>query len=193
MNSGIYDTHDGEIKRIDKPLLNDTIVINYPEDTRHIQRNTDNYRNKSTCTTNTTNEYKEANRNAMNSEIYDTHDGKIIRIDKPLLNDTIVINYPEDARTQHAQRQDTHCTDDTNIVIMDKPRLNDGSAQEQQCHHHNTHNTDNQADHDAPTYATHKPHTNHPIDNEQDTHPQHTDKIDAHLRCPQALDEPEKC
>jgi hypothetical protein len=61
---------------------------------------------------------------------------------------------------------------------MDKLRLNDGSAQEQQCHHRNTHHTDNQTDHAAPAYSTHKPYTNNHIDNDQDTHPQHTDKTD---------------
>ena len=111
--------------------------------------------------------------------------------------------------SQDTQGTDPPATDDTNIVIMDKPRLNDGSAQEQKCHHHNTHHTDNHVKHDAPAHATGKTYTNYLTDNQQDMHPRHTDKPDAslrapnfdiinkvypiHLRRPQALAEPGKC
>ena len=99
MINEIYDTDDSEINRIDKPLFNDPTVIRYSKtqhDTNRYskqnQSNTDNkYENKSECTSNTMNQYKEANRNAMINEIYDTDDGEINRIDKPLLNDPTVI------------------------------------------------------------------------------------------------------
>ena len=144
---------------------------------KHNQHNTDNQRRKSTCTTNTMNEYKDADRNAMIGVIHATHDDEVNRIGNPLLNDTTDTGTTGKAPTQHTQRQTTRYTDGTDTV-MDKPRLNDGSAKEQQCQHNNTQHTEQQPDHNATAHATHEPHSKHCSDKKQDMHQQHT-KTDA--------------